>query len=70
MNWKTLIAELNDAGMSQASIGAEIGKSQAWVCAVLAEQYADLKWADGEALLKLHAVKLGSSNTAAQKEAA
>lgn len=62
MNWKTLITELQATSMSQAEIGAELSKSQAWVCAVLAGQYADLKWSDGQALLKLHADRVSSVN--------
>ena len=64
MNWKTLITELQAVGLSQSAIGAELGKSQAWVCAVLAGQYADLKWSDGQALLKLHASQVGDGKTA------
>lgn len=58
MDWKTLIAALRAAGMPQVAIGAELGKSQAWVSAVLAGKYDDLKWADGEALRKLHAERV------------
>ena len=62
MDWKTLIEELQGSGMSQALIGGAIGKSQAWVCAVLKGQYADLKWSDGESLLMLHAEKIGQGD--------
>lgn len=55
MNWKKLINDLRDTGMSQTAIGVELGKSQAWVCAVIAGHYADLKWSDGQALIRLHA---------------
>jgi hypothetical protein len=68
MDWKSLITDLRSAGMSQAAIGAAIGKSQAWVCAVLAGQYADLKWSDGEALRRLHTEKLGADETVPQPE--
>ena len=54
MDWKTLISDLQAAGMSQSAIGDEIGKSQAWVSAVLKADYGDLKWSDGEALIALH----------------
>jgi hypothetical protein len=57
MNWQNLIEELQFVGMSQLAIGEALGKSQAWVCAVKDGQYKDLKWADGEALRALHAVK-------------
>lgn len=68
MDWKTLISELQAAKMSQAAIGDALGKSQAWVADVLKGRYDDLKWSDGEALRKLHAAKVGASDTA--KEAA
>jgi hypothetical protein len=57
MDWKNIIEDLQAAGLSQTVIGEAIGKSQAWVCAVLKGQYADIKWSDGEALLKLRANK-------------
>lgn len=65
MDWKTLIAEIQGVKMSQVDIGAAIGKSQAWVSAVANGQYDDLKWADGQALIALHAEKVGASGTAA-----
>lgn len=64
MNWKLLITEIQAKGLSQAEIGRRIGKSQAWVCAVLAGSYADLKWSDGEALRALHSEIVGAGNTA------
>lgn len=63
MDWKTLLEDLQAVGMSQTEIGGELGKSQAWVSATLAGQYKDLKWADGEALLKLHAAKVAAGDT-------
>jgi hypothetical protein len=63
MNWKTIISELQAAGMSQAAIGAAIGKSQGWVSAVYAGVYSDVRWCDGEALRQLHAEKLGAGDT-------
>lgn len=57
MNWKTLIADLDIAGMTQKQIGAALGKSQIWVSDVARGRYMDLKWRDGEALRKLHAEK-------------
>ena len=70
MDWKLLINQLREAGMSQADVGAAIGKSQAWVSAVLAGQYADLKWSDGEALRRLHAEKVSPATTAEPERAA
>lgn len=70
MDWKRLINQLREAGMSQAEIGAAVGKSQAWVSAVTAGQYDDLKWRDGEALRALHTAKVSPADTAEAKEAA
>lgn len=64
MNWKTLITDLQAAGMSQAAIGLALGKSQGWVSAVLTGSYGDIKWNDGEALRRLHAEKVGAGETA------
>ncbi len=70
MDWKLLIEALQAVGMSQAAIGTAIGKSQAWVCAVAAGKYTDLKWSDGEALRALHAAKVSPCDTAAEEVAA
>lgn len=65
MDWKTLIADLQGASMSQSAIGDAIGKSQGWVSAVLRGDYDDLKWSDGQALIALHAEKTGTAKAAA-----
>ena len=54
MDWKHLISEIRAAGLSQMQICERIGKSQAWVSAASSGKYADLKWADGQALISLH----------------
>lgn len=55
MNQHTsVIRELLESGLTQQQLGVLIGKSQAWVGAVLAGKFADLKWKDGEALRRLH----------------
>lgn len=53
MDWKTLIEEIQATGLSQAEIARRLNKSQAWVSAVLAGKYEDLKWSDGQALIAL-----------------
>ena len=55
MDWKTLIAEISARGLSQIEIGRRIGRSQAWVSALVAGKYKDVGWNDGEAIRKLHA---------------
>lgn len=64
MDWKTLIKELQSIGLSQAFIADAVGKSQAWVSAVLKGEYDDLKWSDGQALIALHSEKVGTSKAA------
>ena len=54
MDWKKLMTEILDRPISQSAVGDRLGKSQAWVSAVLNGDYKDLKWTDGEALRKLH----------------
>lgn len=67
MDWTKLISEILDSGFTQAGLGAELGKSQAWVGAVLAGKYEDVKWSDGEKIRALHAAHCG---TQPQPEAA
>lgn len=55
MNWQTLISEIRAHGLSQVDIGKRIGRSQAWVAAVVAGKYKDVGWTDGESLRRLHA---------------
>lgn len=54
MDWKKLIAELQESGLSQVEIGEAISKSQAWVSACANGGYGDVRWADGQALIDLH----------------
>jgi len=57
MDWKKLLNELRESGMSQAEIARELGRSQAWVSAVCAGDFRDLKWADGQRILDMLRVK-------------
>ena len=70
MDWKTLIAEIQAGGLSQVEIGRRLAKSQAWVSAAATGKYDDLKWADGEALRRLHAEVVSPGETAPSAEAA
>ena len=67
MNWKNIIAAIQQTGLSQSQIAAQTGKSQAWVSAAACGKYSDLRWADGQALLKLHQERVAAQPT---KEAA
>ena len=55
MDWKSLIADIRAKGLSQIEIGRRIGRSQAWVAALVAGKYKDVGWSDGEAIRALHA---------------
>lgn len=54
MNWQNIIHDLLAAGYTQREIGESVGRGQSWVADVAAGRYDDLKWADGQALLRLH----------------
>lgn len=70
MNWKLLISEIRTTGLSQIQIGKRLGKSQAWVSAVLGGKYLDLKWGEGQALIALHAEVTSRQEPTQQQEAA
>ena len=52
---KYIIRALMDRGITQTEIGVRVGKSQAWVSAVLAGEYKDIKWREGVLLRELAA---------------
>jgi transcriptional regulator with XRE-family HTH domain len=53
MNWKSIIAELHALGATQAEIAERIGKTQAWVSSIANDKIRDLRYSDGNELLKL-----------------
>ena len=65
MNWKSLIIEIQATGMSQVEIAESVGRSQAWVSATILGVYKDIRWADGQALIQLHAERCQSAKVAA-----
>ena len=55
MDWKKYISDLQGMGWTQVRIAKAMGnKPQSWVADILKGRYRDLKWTDGERLLKLH----------------
>ena len=48
-------------GWTQAQIAREFDKPQSWVSDIVRGRYLDLKWSDGESLLKLHKKVMGKS---------
>lgn len=54
MDWKALVKDIGAAGHSQAWIAHELGNSQSWVADILRGRYDDIKWRDGQKLIRLH----------------
>lgn len=54
MNWKNIIQDLIDAGMTQSAIGNAIGISQASVSDLLTGKAKSTYYEAGELLVKLH----------------
>lgn len=70
MNWQKLISEILSKGLSQVDIGKRLGRSQAWVSAVVAGKYRDVGWTDGEAIRSLHREVVVAGNSPAGQEEA
>lgn len=65
MDWKNLISDLQSIGWTQARIAKAMGdKPQSWVADIRKGRYRDLKWADGERLIKLHRKELRRAGAA------
>lgn len=68
MDWKKLISELLESGMTQTSIGEHIGVTQGAISQVLSERARSrrgFKWETGQKLIALH-----KTRTSAAKEPA
>jgi predicted transcriptional regulator len=55
MDWKSIMSAIIESGLTQVQVAERLGRSQAWVSAVLQGKYQDVRWADGNAVLALHA---------------
>lgn len=55
MNWIQLINDILDSGMTQAQLGAEIGRNQAWVSEFVRGKIKTVRWEDGQKLIRLRA---------------
>lgn len=55
MDWKSIIAELMSAGVTQKEIGEEVGLKQPSVSDLARGVTAEVSWRVGEKLLALHA---------------
>jgi len=54
MDWKSLIQDLLDSGMTQTAIGDQIFLSQSCVNDLLKGRTKDIRWRSGDALMRLH----------------
>ncbi|MBB2928363.1 helix-turn-helix domain-containing protein [Paraburkholderia silvatlantica] len=55
MNWKLLLAQLAEQGVTQVQIAAEIGVRQSTVSGLASGAQSSLRWEVGERLIALHA---------------
>lgn len=69
MDWKTLIAELTEIGMTQAEIGAIAELSQPAISDLANGRTRDVRWSSGDRLRKLHAERCTSPTTPAKDAA-
>jgi len=53
VDWSRVIIDLNRAGISDQMIANEIGRSRTLIVGWRGENYADLKWHDGQRLIAL-----------------
>lgn len=54
MNWKKLIQDLLDEGMTQVAIADEIGLKQPSIVDILQEKTKSVRWETGNKLIALH----------------
>lgn len=70
MDWKHLISDLQAKGWTQVRIAKALGdKPQSWVADICKGRYRDLKWSDGERLIKLHRREMRRAEVARSDEA-
>jgi hypothetical protein len=55
MNWQKLITDIQRSGMTQAQIGAAVGRTQGWVAGIMSVSIKTVRWEDGQKLIQLHA---------------
>lgn len=54
-NFQTLMAEIVSAGWTQVEIATRLARAQSWVSDIYRGEQTELKFADAQALLALHA---------------
>ena len=52
MNWKAVVQDMLDSGMTQTGVARQVDMSVAWVHAILKGRVSSVSWEAGQALLK------------------
>ncbi len=64
MNWRRLIAELLDSGMTQVGLAAECGVAQSTISDLFRGASKSTSWEVGQKLRDLHATRLSRAGSA------
>lgn len=67
MDWKKLISELMECGMTQTAIGEHVGLTQGAVSQILTGTQSDVKWTIGQKLRALRVTKLAERDATARE---
>lgn len=74
MDWKTIIQDLLDSGLTQVEIGRRVDCSQPTIAALASGAQKEVRWSTGDKLRRLHLRAVGrrkrSGPAPAQQEAA
>jgi predicted transcriptional regulator len=65
MNWKQIIHELMESGVTQAEIGTHIERSQGYISDLYSGRRKGLEYTAGQKLISLHAEKCSPTEKAA-----
>ena len=72
MDWKTLIQDLLDSGLTQVEIGRRVDCSQPTIAALASGAQKEVRWSTGDKLRRLHLRVVGRrkrTDPAPQQEA-
>lgn len=58
MDWNKIVAEIKEAGLTQAQIADAVGVSAGTLSELCSGKVSEPKWSRGDALLSLHAEKV------------
>lgn len=64
MDWKKLVSDLVEGGLSQGEISKETGIAQPTISDLLRGKQSELRWRNGDSLIRLHS-RITAENDAA-----